>query len=134
MEEFGNQVKVVVGALDTAMAHVSGKVREFRIDIDTRGDPSIEVCQSEMMTKVVGARSVTRSLSKTGILPDSAENRAYAFASVTFRSGCWEEVDFVRIDSGNARIIALEEAEKILRYRDLPIAAPFRAEDGDGST
>ena len=125
MEEFGDQVKVVVGALDTGMAHVSGKVRESRIDIDTGGDPSVKVCQSEMMTKVVGARSVARSLPKTGTLPDSLENRANAPAFVTLRPGCREEVDPVGIDSGNACIIAFEESEKILRYRDLPIAAPF---------
>jgi hypothetical protein len=133
VEEFGNQVEVVIGALDTGMAHVSGKVRESRVDIDTGGDPSVEVCQSEMMTKVVGARSVARSLPKTGILPDSAEYWAYAAASITFRPGCREEVDPVGIDSGNSCSIAFEESEKIVRYRDLPIASPFGAEDGDGS-
>ena len=125
MEEFRNQVEVVVGALDTGMAHVSGKVRESRVDIDTGGDPSVEVCQSEMMTKVVGAGSVARSLAKTGTLPDSLKNRANAPSFVTLRPGCREEVDPVGIDSGNECIIAFEESEKILRYRDLPIVSPF---------
>lgn len=125
VEEFGNQVEVVVGAIDTGMAHVSGKVRESRVDIDPGGDPSVEVCQSEMVTKVVGARSVARSLPKTSTLPDSLENRANAPAFVTLRPGCREEVDPVGIDSGNACIITFEESVKILRYRDLPVASPL---------
>jgi hypothetical protein len=107
------------------VAHVSGKVRESRIDIDTGGDPSVDVCQSEMMAKVVGARSVARSSSKTSPFPDSLENRANAPAFITLSPSCREEVDPVGIDSGNAYIIAFEESEKILRYRDLPIASPF---------
>ena len=102
-------MKIVVGALDTGMAHVSGKVGELRVDIDTGGDPSVEVSQSEMMTKVVGPRPVARSLPKTSFLPDSAEDRAYALASVGLRSGCREEVDSARIDLGNAPIVDPQE-------------------------
>ena len=126
-------MKVVVGALDTRMAHVSGKVWEFRGDICTRGDPSVEVSQSEMVTKVIGPRPVTKSLQKTCILPDSAEYQAYAAASVTFRSGCREEVDSAGIDFGDARVVAPEEFQKILRYGDSPTAVPFRADDVDCS-
>jgi len=85
------------------------------------------------MTKVVGARSVTKSLPKTGSLPDSTEHRANALAFIEFRSGCREEVNSARIDFGNACIVDPEESEKVLQYRNLAITTTFRAKDGDGS-
>jgi len=126
-------VKIVVGTLDTGMAHVSGKVSDSGADIYTRGDPSVEVTESEMMTKVIGPRLVSKPVHKTCILPDCAEYYAYAATSVAFRPGCREEVDSAGIDLGYARIVGPEESQKILRYRHSATAVPFGPDDVDCS-
>ena len=101
-------MKIVIGALDARMAHVSRKIWEPGVDIYTSCDPSVEITECEMMTKIIGPRFVSESLYETCILPDCAEYWAYAFSRVAFRSGCREEIDSTGIDFGNARIICPE--------------------------
>ena len=101
-------MKIVIGALEARMAHVSGKIWESGVDIDTSGDPSVEVTECEVVTKIVGPRPVSKPVRKTCILPDCAECYANAAASVAFRSGCREKVDSTRIDFGNTRIVCPE--------------------------
>ena len=64
MEELGNQVQVVVGALDTGVPHVAAEVWEHRVDINTVGVPSVEIANSEVMPEVVGSRSIAAALPK----------------------------------------------------------------------
>ena len=58
MEELGNQVQIVIGALDTGVPHVPAEVWEHRVDIDTIGDPPVEIANSEVMPEVVRPRLV----------------------------------------------------------------------------
>ena len=64
MEELGNQVQIVIGALDTGVPHVPAEVWEHRVDIDTIGDPPVEIANSEVMPEVVRSRSIAASLPK----------------------------------------------------------------------
>lgn len=107
-------MKIVIGARDVSMPHVSRKVREFGVYLCTRGDPSVEICESEMMTKIVRPRLVTKSFANTRSLPDRAERYAYAGAFVTLSSVRREEIDSTRIDIGNAPIVCPEKCQQIL--------------------
>lgn len=101
-------MKIVIGALDARMAHVSRKIWEPGVDIYTSGDPSVEVTECKVVTKIIGPRLVPKPLHKTRTLPDCVECYAYAAASVAFRSGCREKIDSTGIDFGNARIVCPE--------------------------
>ena len=74
MEELGNQVQVVVGALDAGVPHESAEVWEHRVDIDTGGDPPVEIANSEVMSEVVRSRSIAASLPKAFGFPDFAKH------------------------------------------------------------
>ncbi len=50
MEELRNEVKVVIRTLDAGMPHVSAEVWEHGIDINTGGDPPVQITEREVMS------------------------------------------------------------------------------------
>ena len=81
MEEFRNQMKVVVRALNTGMPHVSAEVWEHGIDINTSGDPPVQIAEREVMSEIVRPRSVAASLPKAGGFPNSLKDCAHVFSA-----------------------------------------------------
>lgn len=84
MEELRNEVKVVIRALDTGMPHVSAEVWEHGVDINTGGDPPVQITECEVMPEVVRPWLVAASLLKTCGLPDFAKYYTHVCAVVAF--------------------------------------------------
>ena len=78
VEELGNQVKVVVGALNTGMAHVFAEVWEHNVKINADDDPSVQIPEREVMPEVVCPGPIAASLVKAGGFPYVAKNQTYA--------------------------------------------------------
>ena len=82
MEEFRNEVKVVIRALHTRMPHVSAEVWEHGVDINTGGDPPVQITEREVMSEIVRTRSVAASLPKAGGFPYFSKYWAHVFSAI----------------------------------------------------
>ena len=65
MEELRNQVKVVIRAFYAGMPHVSAEIGEHGVDINSGGDPPVQIGEREIMAKVVRPWFFVECLLKT---------------------------------------------------------------------
>ena len=84
MEELRHQVKVVISAFHAGMSHVSAEVWENGVDINTGGDPPVQITECEMMPEVIRPRLFPGCILKTCGLPYFSKYYADVGALIAF--------------------------------------------------